>query len=575
MLTSLLLVCLLIMPGAFWPGAAQQQGPPRCLSFGVCELITCNPDGSYTYTFQITNVSSFAATAAEFRLLNPASAVIAPNPYPLTPALLPGQSRQITVTISGVGPGSLCFAISVHDANNLNCCSEIDKCITLPSCGAATPTAACAAGICCARAPKYVNSNITGQKMAAMTGWSQKEVLTVFDMSGANAFLTNANNTPAKYNGPPGSPWTMANLGSIFGLTIDHLGNIYVTASSAYNGDVYPQGPGRIYKIADGTGAISNFNAVPLPNSPDPAIVAAGRPSDAFPALGNISFDCGHKQFFVTNEDDGRIYRLDTLGTVVSTFDHATGIRTGNGNPEIGDQPGFAPLGERLWAVQVHNNRVYYSVWKEDCGNRNSNPAIKNEIWSVGINVAGDFNTSDKRLELTVPDLSGADFSNPTSDISFSRDGRLLLAERTMGCSSASSCGGPALAATTVNAHASRVLEYTCEPSGWRLVAPISGSLYKYNIGIAASSACPVMTAQPANAAGGIDYDYDPSAAYGMWATGDALKFSPLIYGLQGVPFAGGTVTNSALVDWLGLLQGDKTRIGDVEVSCPPGASTY
>jgi hypothetical protein len=553
-LTTLILVCLL-MPEAFWHGAAQEQHPSNCLKFGECELITCNPNGTYTYTFQVTNLSAFAATEAKFSHISPVTAVITPNPYPLSPALPPGQSRQITVTISGVGPGTLCFALSVHDEQNLNCCSEVNKCITLPSCSANPDPIACAAGVCCARAPKYGHTSFNGQKIAAVTGWSQNPsdpALTVFDFSGSNAFTlggsSTPNNTPPKYNGPPSSEWTMNNLGSIFGVTIDHLGNIYVTASSAYNLDAYPQGPGRIYKIANGTGAISNFNAVPLPNS-----------SPDKPALGNISFDCARKQIFVTNEEDGKIYRLDMNGVVVSAYDH--------GAPDNG-APGFAPLGERLWGVQVHNNRVYYSVVKEDCGHANS--AINNEVWSVGINLLGDFDTGDVRKEVTVPDLPGEKFSSPISDISFSRDGRMLLAERTM------------VSDTTPDAHASRVLEYVCTLSGWTLTPAFSGFPYKYNVGMGGLTAgCSINAAgKPANSAGGVDYDYDPSATFGVWTTGDALNFSPLfIYGLQGFPLTGGTITNSALID-LDAQSGSgapnaKTHIGDVEVSCPPAGLLY
>jgi hypothetical protein len=42
----------------------------------------------------------------------------------------------------------------------------------------------------------------------------------------------------------------------------------------------------------------------------------------------------------------------------------------------------FIPLGERVWAVQSHAGRLYYSVWNEDTGRKNANES--NEIWSVG-----------------------------------------------------------------------------------------------------------------------------------------------------------------------------------------------
>jgi len=39
------------------------------------------------------------------------------------------------------------------------------------------------------------------------------------------------------YHGP-GDSWTGANLGEVFGLTLDDLGNIYTTATTCYSFDV-------------------------------------------------------------------------------------------------------------------------------------------------------------------------------------------------------------------------------------------------------------------------------------------------------------------------------------------------
>jgi hypothetical protein len=491
-------------------------------------------------------INSSPNTIQNIYLHPPSGVTMTPSYFAVS--LAPGGTFQTPpITITGTQPGNLNFHISLHTADMKECCS-IDQRVTLPECGI---TATCANGVCCARAPVYAGTKFTGQKVAAVTGWSETKaltwnVLTVFDLSAANSFVVNTHNTPTQYNGPASTPWTLANLGSIFGVTMDHLGNIYVTASSAYNGEHFPQGPGTIYKIANGTGAISKFNAVQLPNSFD---TTAG----SYPALGNISFDCSRKQFFVTNEEDGKIYRLDMSGTVVSTFD-----------PGVSDNglPGFAPLGERLWAVKVFNNRVYYSVWKEDCGDPNPNPSVKNEVRSVGLNnTTGDFTPGDDRFEVAIPDLPGVDFSSPTSDISFSRDGSMLVAERSMANASATT------------AHSSRALEYACTSSGWVLSPNITGSLYKYNIG-EATSGCAGLGAAPANAAGGIDYDYDTSATYRMWATGDYLKNNPRTYGLQGFPLGGSTVINSPLVALYGLGT-FKMQIGDVAVSCPPLENPY
>lgn len=532
-------VCLFMILGAFCPSTAQAQ-IPNCFNFvDVNPSITCNPDGSYTYTFQIINNSTFVITEASFSEITPASAVITPNPYPLSPSLGIGQSRQITVTISGVGPGTggICFNLNALNRLRQNCCSLVDVCITLPSC----PNPICAAaGTCCSKAPIYNGAPFANKKTAAVTGWSDllnfpnDAALTVFDLSGANAFsVGGVNNVPLKYTGPTSQKWSMTNLGSIFGVTIDHLGNIYVTASSAYSQDYYPQGSGRIFKIANGTGLISNFAQLPQ--------------SSAQPALGNISYDCTHKQFFVTNMEDGKIYRLNALGSIVGTYDHDA--------PDDGTD-GFAPLGQRLWAVQVHNNRVYYSVWKEYCDF--ANPTANNEVWSVKLDSAGNF-TADVRQEVTVPSWTGGNTSNPVSDISFAQNGRMLLSERSMQTD------------TRPTAHASRVLEYACAVEGWILAPPFPTQPYRYNIGSFSPSQCGTgFIFGAAGAAGGIDYDYNPLANFSMWATGDFLTAgTPAIYGLQGFPPTGGTVTNSALIDLDGNTNfEDKTQIGDVAVTC-------
>jgi hypothetical protein len=552
--------------------------PNCCATINQLKL-SCLKNGTYSYTFTVTN--NTPNTIQHVYLYPPTGVTMTPTYFAVN--LLPhATSQPLTVTISGASPGRFCFDISIHTPEMKNCCT-FTQCVELPPCGEAS---ACAPGVCCARAPVYAHTSFTGQKVAVVTGYRndpnvpQNNVLTVFDISGANGFPQNANSAPPQYNGPAGNEWTLANLGSIFGVTLDHLGNIYVTASPVYTRppgapaaphyDYYPGGPGRVFKILNNSGMIDTSFAPMLPNTPDPNISG----QDAYPSLGNISFDCRRKQFFVTDLDDGRIYRIDATGAVQSTYDHATNTVAAGGSPEPGDAPGFAPLGERVFAVKVHNDRVYYSVVGQDCANRNT--GFKNQIWSIGLTLLNDFDASDRRLELTIPDLAGETFSNPTTDISFGWDGRMLLSERTLGCSSDASCNTPAYAGTTSNAHASRVLEYICDAAGaWKLAPAVTGFPYRYNVGGSAAWYCPVATAaRPANAAGGNDYDYDTGAQYRVWATGDYLKSGPLIYGLQGFPLAGGTSATSPLIGLYGT-GSFKTQIGDVAISCPPGGSGY
>src|SRR5213078_1188223 len=100
-----------------------------------------------------------------------------------------------------------------------------------------------------------------------------------------------------RYHGP-GNSWTSDSLGTVFGLTLDEYGNIMVTHTSCYqtdlNGGIFGAGPGAIYRINGNTGTMGVFCS--LPNVADPGVTAG----DNLPGLGNITYDCTHKQFFVT-----------------------------------------------------------------------------------------------------------------------------------------------------------------------------------------------------------------------------------------------------------------------------------
>ena len=348
-----------------------------------------------------------------------------------------------------------------------------------------------------------------------------------------------------RYNGPGGS-WNGDSLGTVFGLTLDEYGNIMVCHTSAYNADLLGQvfggGAGAVYRLDAVTGAIRMF--CKLPNVADPSVT----PGEDMPGLGNITYDCTHKQFFVTNHEDGKIYRIKPVGvngptgTVVETFD-----------PLVPDNglPGWAPIGQRLWGVQWHGDRIYYSVWAQD-GSEGAGP---NEIRSVGLTPAGAFLGGSDKHELNVPPLPGRPYSNPVADISFNAAGKMLLGERST------------YYKTGVGAHDAVVLEFACAGGCW---VPAN----KYAIGAYSAKE---------NAAGGVDYDNHafsgPASPIGrVWASGDALHLNTpyldSIYGYQGMRpnLAIGSNITSMLIDSDGYtLQGDKTSHGDVEVpGCPP-----
>ncbi|MBI1850185.1 MAG: LamG domain-containing protein [Planctomycetes bacterium] len=356
---------------------------------------------------------------------------------------------------------------------------------------------------------------------------------------------------PTNANWPGCSPpyfnpaWTLSNLGNVFGVTLDNKGNIFVAASKVLIHDtVGPGGHGAVYKIDRTTGAISTF--VQLPNTPDP--------SNRFPSLGNLCYDCEHDQLFVTDFDDGRIYRIRTdltlnpagnRGRVLSTYDHGTFTidsthASADGDAEVGDAGGLVALGDRLWAVQVYRSRVYYSRWNQDRGHQSGSA---NEVWSIGLDSAGEF-TTNRCLEVTIPILgSPRNYSNPVASIAFSPAGRMLLAERGM------------VDGTNPVPHEARALEYagfTCSSGGsWS-----PGNTF----------AVGALGASAPSSAGGAAWDSGPGGR--AFVTGDAI-FDTSVYGIEMFPSTGGSTTNSFKIDMDNNTGAqDKEFVGAVAVPC-------
>lgn len=350
----------------------------------------------------------------------------------------------------------------------------------------------------------------------------QTHVMTILDISG-DPPPPNTNYLAPKYWRPE---WTEADLGKIFGLTLDSDGNIYVAATTVYGANPTPD---KIRRIDGITGQITDF--VTLPNNG--------------PAFGNLNYDCVSETIYVSNHEDGRIYQIDMNGDVVSTYHHGTGDVT-LGLPNTPGEPDgqFAPLGDRVWAVQSHAGRLYYSVWWEH--SQSINQEFENEIWSVEY-VDGDGvpNPATAVKEFDVPVNSGVT-SVPVSDLSFAHDGWMLIAQRTMNGD------------MNTGAHQSTTYDYNFIDGAW----VSQGTNYV------------VGELLPYSAAGGVDHDFDPGGY--VWMTGDALDFnSPtVVYGLQGTPYGGGGVETSTIIDLdEEIISQDKTIYGDVELPIPGDAS--
>jgi hypothetical protein len=244
-------------------------------------------------------------------------------------------------------------------------------------------------------------------------------------------------------------------VGQVFGVALDDQSppNIYLAATSAFGlnlvrrgRDGTPErvkkggpgvgwmrgqvgldlqgGPGAIYKVDGKTGAVTLFANVTLEGVPNPG-----------PGLGNLAYDAAHKQLFVSDLYTGMIHRFDLDGRDLGYYDHGDAglaaaklarvafnprnrpnIATDRFDSEKPETWGYAPAARRVWGLAVHEGRLYYSV------------AAGPQIWSVGIERDGGF-AADPRWELDVPAQSGP---LPVSDIAFSQQGAMLLAQRAL-----------------------------------------------------------------------------------------------------------------------------------------------
>ena len=345
------------------------------------------------------------------------------------------------------------------------------------------------------------------------------QVVVIWNLTGeATAPLNTEWGTPStQYYSDP--RWTYTNMGEVFGVTLDNLGNIFVASSAVYG----TTASGSIYKIANGSGTPALFAS--LPNNHN--------------GLGNITYDCVHDSFYVSNFSDGLIYQLNSAGTVVNTFDPGASLPT----PITGAN---ANLGRRPWGLVTHNNTLFMGMWNQDIGH--SPGAGPNQIWSVALNsTTGAPIPSTMHLEITMPALTGHNFSSPVSDIRFTAVGSMLVAERSM------------QDLNVPSAHVSRALEFSPSSGGW---VP---SPSHYLVGV-------INSPNPTNSAGGIDFDFTPGIRFPVWVSGDALHFTGgnYVYGIQGFPLGGGDVTNSLLIDDDDyILNSNKTQVGEVRIPCP------
>jgi len=407
---------------------------------------------------------------------------------------------------------------------------------------------------------------------------------------GVNWASASANNIYHK------SDWTAANMGQVFGVTIDAQNNVYAASTTMY-GNYSPLNNaayGNIYKIDALTGNVSIFGTLPQGTKP------AG--------LGDVWYDAPNNRLLVSNFYDGIIYTSNPLtGASTGTF---TPFYDFPGTPIIGPPlaPGFVFLGERVWAIATNGNKMYFSVWSED--RFRPNLKGKNQIWSVALvgGVPTTFTTT-ATLEHDMSDLitlTPQTYSSPVSDIQFSQSGKMLVAERAMDYDF-----GNAAVCPKCQAHEARVIEIT---------APYN-SLANEKIFYVGNPYDDTgsKTIYHANSSGGISYGYEsfnpkitplPLQCDSMvWSTGDALRypgfnfikdpstvlcgggFGDFVYGLAGMRSSGNSNipgnsnyvnTSSIYIDVdNNICDFKKSEIGDIDIfkclycdSCLCGAFT-
>ena len=274
--------------------------------------------------------------------------------------------------------------------------------------------------------------------------------------------------------------WDVGSIGNIYGLAIDSDRNIYATASTHYGAgfgfsgdtsiirfgsigdgtaadtagtDTNPgvlnstNAAGTIYKIDKTTGNASIFAQLPQQSASFTHVTCENIETvsrNTGPALGNITFDPIHNQFFVSNFEDGKIYRLSDAGAILSHYDPFL-----DDDGSAGLAPDARPYG---LAVSPDGKKLYFGTHE-----LNTKPrlfavdlTVAGEFTGV-INVAGSFSNAEVNQNATLIDdltytqnIGGGFFSFPPvydnrpgwvsySDLKFSPNGELIIGLRT-GC---------------------------------------------------------------------------------------------------------------------------------------------
>lgn len=380
------------------------------------------------------------------------------------------------------------------------------------------------------------NSEHCGWTVATCYGQPEQPVGVVYD-TGFNENAPIADDWGKTLNAIHPNNWTSDKIGQVFGITIDNKENIYLASSDVYYYDGgsgiinssninRPFGCGQIFKSSPPL-----FEAIPfcdLENS-----CGAGN------GIGNIKYDKWNDQFFASNLEDGKIYRIKKDGTILDSYDPF-----GIDNRE----QGIAPKSELIWGLAIVKEsegvKVYFAQISKE----------RRNLYSITLdNSTFPLDQNAEKIEFT--NLPGIE--NKITDISISSNGEvMILSER----------GGP---------HSSAVFTLNKEGGNW----------------IASNSEIYVGGFTGLNSAGGVDFYFTSQnenksfvCDENLWASGNYMmsrgtgnSTNQTIYGIQGISINGNllldTTTNISSFDTdlyidLDGVYGTFTKggIGDVEV---------
>ena len=269
--------------------------------------------------------------------------------------------------------------------------------------------------------------------------------------------------------------WHIDSIGNVFGTAINNnTGDIFVTASTNYgggflgndavirfggiaggtsNGNDDASAGGAVYKINATTGQASVFALLPqqLVNftNVDCESTDATVRTNSGVGLGNIVYDTDRNQYFVSNIEDGRIYRLDEDGIILDSYD-----------PFSNDDgvAGISDLEELVYglAIEPGTNNLFFGsvdtvVWAID----NFAPVGSPSIYSISLTSSGGFpgtinnstlptgatynnyEQTSETFHVSIPTGGGVSYGEGyiylISDLAFNQNNQLLAGIR-VGC---------------------------------------------------------------------------------------------------------------------------------------------